>query len=79
MLMGCLPTDDLIVDSIKLSLLVRPLVLIHGGVPSTSDPNGFLEPACGFVGFLIDDFGLIPPNNMIRFGFDFRTHNLEFT
>ncbi len=38
--MGCLPIDDLIVDSIK---SVRPLVLIHGGVASASYPDCFFS------------------------------------
>ena len=35
--MGCLPIDDLIVDSIK---SVRPFVLVRGGVVSALYPNG---------------------------------------
>ena len=54
--------------AVGVSELVRPLALVHGCCSNASppaNPNGFLEPSGGLVGFPIDESGLIPADDMI--------------
>ena len=54
--------DDLVIDSVQ---FVCPLVLIHSVFAPASDPNGFFQPVCGFVRFLIDISGGVPVDDVI--------------
>ena len=54
--------DDLVIDSVQ---FVCPLVLVHSVFAPASDPNGFFQPACGFVRFLIYNSGGVPIDDMI--------------
>ena len=53
---------DLVIDSVQ---FVCPLILIHSVFAPASDPNGFFQPACGFVRFLIDNSGGVPIDDVI--------------
>ena len=54
--------DDLVIDSVQ---FVCPLVLVHSVFAPASDPNGFFQPACGFVRFLIGNSGGVPIDDMV--------------
>ena len=54
--------DDLVIDSVQ---FVCPLVLVHSVFAPASDPNGFFQPACGFVRFLINNSGGVPIDDMV--------------
>ena len=57
--------ENLVINVVE---LVGPLALVHGRCFNASppaNPDGFLQPSGGLVGFLVDKPELIPPNGMV--------------
>ena len=47
---------------------VCPLIFVHSGIFPATDPYGLLEPTSGFVGFLANDTGFVPPDYVVVTG-----------